>query len=329
LASIFWPGRFGLSTDELAGRKALLRGGLALRGRAEFARRARDPFNQRKGDMLKLSRDGATRRSWIWLILVVVWAALAIHASSRPALAQEPAKPAEAAPTQQVQTNFAWFIESSGWIGLGILCLSIYFVATVCRLFMEMKPIVAMPPETLARCEALLEQRDFKSIFGVVKDDPSFFSTALSTGIAELPNGLAEAREGMEKVGQSVTADMERKISMLAVLGTLGPMIGLLGTLSGMIKSFKAIAQGGANLDPTAVAKGISESLVLTFEGVGLSVPAIFFFAFFRNRVTNISVNTMVRADQFLRHFAHAARSKSPGPGGAAAAAAAGKVART
>jgi biopolymer transport protein ExbB len=130
-------------------------------------------------------------------------------------------------------------------------------------------------------------------------------------------------------VGQSVTADRERKISMLAVLGTLGPMIGLLGTLSGMIKSFKSIAQGAGNLDPTAVAKGISESLVLTFEGVGLSVPAIFFFAFFRNRVTNISVNTMVRADQFLRHFAHAARSKTPGPGGAAAAAAAGKVART
>ena len=107
-------------------------------------------------------------------------------------------------------------------IGLVILCLSIYFIATVSRLFLEMRPVIAMPPEIIARCEALLEQRDFKSIFGVVKEDNSFFSTALSTGIGELPNGLAEAREAMEKVGESVTAEMDKKISYLAVLGTLG-----------------------------------------------------------------------------------------------------------
>jgi biopolymer transport protein ExbB len=207
------------------------------------------------------------------------------------------------------------------------LGLSIYFVATVSRLFLEMRPIIAMPPEIIARCEALLDQRDFKSIFGVVKEDNSFFSTALATGIGELPNGLAEAREAMEKVGESVTTEMEKKISMLAVLGTLGPMIGLLGTLMGMISSFGAIARGGDSLDPTLVAKGISQALVITFEGVFLSVPAIYFYALFRNRVSTISVTTMVRADQFLRHFAHAARGKGAGSGPAPQVAAA-KAAR-
>ena len=107
-----------------------------------------------------------------------------------------------------------------------ILILSIYFVQLAARLFIELKPNIAMPPEIIARCEALLEQRDFKNIFGVVKEDNSFFSTALSTGIAELPNGLAEAREAMERVGDSVTTEMERKIGPVAVIGTLGPMIG-------------------------------------------------------------------------------------------------------
>ena len=65
----------------------------------------------------------------------------------------------------------------------------------------------------------------------------------LTTGITELPNGLAEAREAMERVGEAITAEMEKKISMLAVLGTLGPMIGLLGTLKGMIASFGVIAR--------------------------------------------------------------------------------------
>ena len=56
------------------------------------------------------------------------------------------------------------------------------------------------------------------------------------TGITELPNGLSEAREAMERVGEMLQTDMERKISIMAVLGTVGPMIGLLGTLSGMIE---------------------------------------------------------------------------------------------
>jgi biopolymer transport protein ExbB len=282
--------------------------------------------------MLTLNAPGRARK-FLNLALLVVWTMVVVQIAARPSFAQEAAKtaasekaadstpaapagaPEKTAAPEKTESYFFWLIRVSGLIGLLILCLSIYFVATISRLFIEMRPVVAMPPEVIARCEALLEQRDFKSIFGVVRDDDSFFSTALSTGIAELPNGLAEAREAMEKVGESVTADMEKKISMLAVLGTLGPMIGLLGTLKGMISSFTVIAFSGQGIEPGKVAQGISEALVITFEGVILSVPAIFFYALFRNRVSTISVSTMVRADQFLRHFAHAARSKSPAGG--------------
>jgi biopolymer transport protein ExbB len=284
--------------------------------------------------MPTLDRTGRARKALVWALLAV-WTVLAMQTAPRRVFAQDkaadktadkapekvadiPPPPEKAATNPQGDSYFLWVIRVSGWIGLVILCLSIYFVATISRLFIEMRPVVAMPPEIIARCEALLEQRDFKSIFGVVKDDNSFFSTALSTGIAELPNGLAEAREAMEKVGESVTAEMEKKISMLAVLGTLGPMIGLLGTLMGMIKSFSVIAYSGQGIEPGKVAEGISQALVLTFEGVFLAVPAIYFYALFRNRVSTISVSTMVRADQFLRHFAHAARSKAPAAGAAA-----------
>ncbi len=133
----------------------------------------------------------------------------------------------------------------------------------------------------------------------------------LTTGISELPNGLAEAREAMERVGEAITAEMEKKISMLAVLGTLGPMIGLLGTLMGMIASFSVIAMSDVQLKASQVAQGISQALVLTFEGVFLAVPAIYFFALFRNRVVYISTSVMLTGDQFLRHFSHAGRAKA------------------
>jgi biopolymer transport protein ExbB len=211
------------------------------------------------------------------------------------------------------EENFlVWVIRCSGLIGGVIVILSIYFISTVGRLFWEMRIEVAAPPAMVLQCEGLLEQRDFKGIFNLVKDDDSFFSRLLATGIADLPNGLAEAREAMERTSEAVTAEMEKKISMLAVLGTLGPMIGLLGTLKGMIAAFGTIARvSGSGIDPSMVANNLSEALLLTFEGVALSVPAIYFYAVFRNRVIHISTSVSLTCDQFLRHFSHAGRMKT------------------
>jgi biopolymer transport protein ExbB len=231
----------------------------------------------------------------------------------------QPAAGGEAKEAPKVKPWLIWFLESSGLIGLFILILSIYFVATVCRQFWELRLEVAVPPDVVSRAQELLQQKDFKSIFKLVKeDDDSFFSRLVSTGIGELPNGLAEARDVMERTAESATVDMEKKISILAVLGTLGPMIGLLGTLKGMIASFSVIARSDVQMKASEVAGGISEALLLTFEGVALSVPAIYFFSLFRNRVSSISTTAALEADQFLRHFAHAARAKGQAGGATA-----------
>jgi biopolymer transport protein ExbB len=101
------------------------------------------------------------------------------------------------------------------------------------------------------------------------------------------------------------------------VLGTLGPMIGLIGTLKGMISSFSVIAMSGVMLKAAEVASGISEALLLTFEGVSLSVPAIYFFAFFRNRVALITMDGMVEADDLINLFFRSGRSRGMTPASA------------
>ena len=285
-----------------------------------------------------MKRSVSRRISW-FLLAAVAWTAWTLGPATRPSAGQDKGKekaaekkaepgaePAPApdqgkaaapaaAPTEparQEMSALRWFIEASGIVGLGILALSVYFVATIGRLFWELRMPVAVPPEIAGRCQDLLAQRNFKGVFEVVKADDSLFSRLLSHGIAELPNGLAEARDVMERVGESIHVEMEKKISVLAVLGTLGPMIGLVGTLMGMIKAFGEIAQGGAELNAQRIALAISMALVITLEGVSLSVPAIWFFSLFRNRVSLITTNVGVEADQFLRHFAHAARAKAP-----------------
>ncbi len=167
--------------------------------------------------------------------------------AEKPAADGETPAPAEGDAKKPVETEstLLWVIKWSGWIGLVLLLLSIYFVATVARLFGEMRIEVAAPAEVVSQCEGLLERRDFKGIYTLVREDDSFFGRLLTTGIADLPNGLAEARDSMERMCDTITAEMEKKISMLAVLGTLGPMIGLLGTLKGMIGAFGADRHDG------------------------------------------------------------------------------------
>jgi len=279
-------------------------------------------------------------RKQIWILMaLVLWGVVGTalstssfaadekkEAAAAPAADKAAEKPAEGGHNQ----SFAWWIiYNSGAIGAVLFILSIYFVATVSRLFFEFRPQVAMPPEITGQIEELLNQKDFKSIFNVVKEDDSIFSRVLATGIAELPNGLAEARDVMERQTEAVQVEMEKKISLLAVLGTLGPMIGLLGTLKGMIASFSVIAMSDTQMKASEVAGGISEALLLTFEGVALSVPAIYFFSLFRNRLMTLVTNVSIEADQFLRHFAHAARAKGPAPAAAAAANPAAKAAKT
>jgi biopolymer transport protein ExbB len=218
--------------------------------------------------------------------------------------AQPPANKEAAKP----KSRFLWVIYSSGIIGAFILLLSIYFVATVIRLFIELRPEVAMPLEEVAHCEELAKSRNYQGLYDFASKCESFYSRLVTVGIAELPSGLTEAREVMDRNADAETVDMERKISMLAVLGTLGPMIGLVGTLKGMISSFSVIALSDTQLKASEVAGGISEALLLTFEGVALSVPAIYFFAVFKNRVAKISVDTLLAADELVRRIAQSAK---------------------
>lgn len=270
-----------------------------------------------------LDRISSTGRSrlWMWTLvwLAILTASLFIAGTSATARAQPPEEPAAetapaeaapaAAPTEQ--SFISWLLEASGIIGAFIFLLSIYFIATVARLFKELRLEVAMPPNIVSEARALIEKRNFKGVYALVKEDNSHFSQVLRAGLTELPSGLPEAREAMEMVSDVIRTEDEKKISMLAVLGTLGPMIGLLGTLMGMIESFGVIARSDVQLKSSEVAKGISKALVLTFEGVGLSVPAIYFFAVFRNRVSTISANVLLTADELIRSLAAAAKGRS------------------
>lgn len=211
------------------------------------------------------------------------------------------------------EENFlVWIVKTSGWIGAIIFLISFYFVHVVVLSFMTFKLDEAVPPQLVEGVEDALKKRDIVGAYNLVKENETFYGSVMQAGISSLPYGLSHSRESMERAGETSVIEMDRQISMLAVIGSLGPMIGLLGTLKGMIASFSVIARSGTQLKAAEVAGGISEALVLTFEGVALSVPAIYFFALFKNKIAGISSHVMsVTDDQVLRIHAIQQRQRA------------------
>jgi biopolymer transport protein ExbB len=199
-------------------------------------------------------------------------------------------------------------MEASGPIGFCILLLSIYFTAVVIRLFLEFRVTEAVPPALIEKLDTSIKDRKFQETYDVCRDDNSFLARLVRTGIANLPNGRPEAKESMNDVADEIVTGMEAKISYLATIGTLGPMIGLVGTIWGMIQSFQELATAGGQPKPDKLAAGISTALFITLEGVSLSVPAIFFFALFRNRIALIATEANKVADRTINAFYTAAK---------------------
>src|SRR6266849_3885171 len=108
----------------------------------------------------------------------------------------------------------------------------------------------------------------------------------------------------------SVKSSKEQLIAYLATIGTLGPLLGLVCTVYGMIKAFMVIGTGN-RVNAQDLANAISHALVVTLVGVGLSVPAIFFHTFYRNRLIRLAMDTGNVADDLLTQMYH--NSKKPG----------------
>ena len=230
-----------------------------------------------------------------------------------PAPAAEGNAPASGTTPESPQNLLSLAIRASGPIGVFLVFLSVYFTALVIRLFMEYRVSDAVPAPLVEKLEAAIRDKKFQEAYDACRDNDSFLARLVRGGIANLPNGRAEAKEAIAAASDEVVTELEMKISYLATIGTLGPMIGLVGTVWGMIHSFQEIATAaGSQPRPEKVAVGISTALFITLEGITLAVPAIFFFAFFRNRVAQMTIEANRVADRTINSLVTAAKTNKP-----------------
>src|SRR5262249_45238740 len=154
------------------------------------------------------------------------------------------------------------------WFGLVFLALTIAGTALVVLLFMELRLSAAIPPLFVEDFIDLLNKRQFKQAYELAKEDESFLSRVLSAGMSRLQYGIEDAREAAFNTVDAIKAGKEPLVAYLATIGTLGPLLGLVGTVWGMIKSFMVLSLPGTTPRPDELAKGISHALAATLVGI-------------------------------------------------------------
>jgi biopolymer transport protein ExbB len=206
---------------------------------------------------------------------------------------------------------FLHIVKSVGWVFGGVLLfVSIALLALIVLLAMELRMGAAIPPGFVEDFTDVVNKRRFKEAYEIAREDGSFLGRVLTTGMSRLQYGIEDAREAAFAMVESLKAGKEQLVVYLATIGTLGPLLGLVGTVWGMILAFMSLATS-TQMNPQELADAISHALVVTLLGIGLSVPAIFFHAFFRNRLIRVAHDTGTVADDLLTQMYH--NSKKPG----------------
>ncbi|MFH1919347.1 MAG: MotA/TolQ/ExbB proton channel family protein, partial [Planctomycetota bacterium] len=179
-------------------------------------------------------------------------------------------------------------LSAGGIVGMLIMLLSIAAVALVIEHVMTIRAAVLMPPGLAEEARELLAAGKLGPASQRCQMQQSFLAHVLTAGLAEADGGWPAVEKAMEDATAEQSARLFRKIEYLSVIGNIAPMMGLLGTVIGMIFAFREVADTQGAARAADLAEGIYLALVTTVEGLIVAIPSLAAFAVFRNRVDQL-----------------------------------------
>ena len=203
-------------------------------------------------------------------------------------------------------------LRAGGTIGLVILALSMAMVALIVEHMLTIRRKALMPTGLADSVGSLLSAGRFTEADQLCHERPSFLGAVLAEGLAEAPLGYQAVEKSMEDASAEQAARLFRKIEYLSVIGTIAPMLGLLGTVWGMIVAFQEFATK-INPPVSELAPGIYQALVTTLMGLGVAVPALSAFAIFRNRIDELVAESSLMAEHAWAEFKRANLGRAGG----------------
>src|SRR4030095_4610611 len=202
-------------------------------------------------------------------------------------------------------------VKSGGPVMVPIILCSIVAVAIIIERSWTLRQQRVVPIELTDKVWQWVENRTLsdKQIRALEQHSP--LGRILAVGISNRHRDRAVMIEAIEDAGRHVTHDLERYLGMLGTIAAVSPLLGLLGTVVGMIRTFRAITVAGVG-DPTAMAGGIAEALITTAAGLIIAVPALMAYRYLRGRVDSLVIQMEKESVKLVQEIA---RTISTRPG--------------
>ena len=221
------------------------------------------------------------------LLLVAGSSLLPAQDAAAPPAAPPADTPAGAAPAASAATTKTLWqqIQEGGWVMIPIGACSLATVYLIADGIIRTGRKKIAPEAHESRLKELFQAGDYVGAYQFCKANPSPLNNVIRVGISLLGDGKQAAEEGMLGELSKENSRLQTWISYLSVIGVCSPMIGLLGTVTGMIRAFATLGASGIG-DPSSLSSAIGEVLVATASGLFIAIPAFMAFYFLRNRAT-------------------------------------------
>jgi biopolymer transport protein ExbB len=238
----------------------------------------------------------------VTVLLVACAPALAQEGATPPAAAEETGATAEKDVEAGERMTLFDTINAGGVIGYIVLFLFLVAIALTIEHFLTIRRGAIMPPFLLAEVEEFFEKEEYENAMAVCEEQPTFFTNVIAAGLSRIHAGYKQMEEAMAEAGEEAATHLQQKIGYLALIANIAPMLGLLGTVAGMIKAFQQIALSAAP-KPSELANSIQLALVTTFLGLMVAIPVMCVYQFFKNRVQRIVLEVGAISGELMARF--------------------------
>lgn len=212
----------------------------------------------------------------------------------------------DAAGTTQVADvpNSAWLLPFDSLADLepvtwAIVIASVVAVTLIIQAFLRVRRDVILPQESTQQIEQFIQQRQFRELVEFTASDDSFVSRTLSPALKRAPNYL-EMREALETGVAEETAEQFRRLEYINLIANIGPLLGLLGTVVGIMDAFLAMYRAEGAAEVSDLAQGISTALGTTMLGLILAVPCLIAYSILRNKADRLTQEGAELSEELL-----------------------------
>lgn len=196
---------------------------------------------------------------------------------------------------------------------------SVVVLAVIVEHFINVRRVTVSPQLQVRKARELIEQRSFRECLDLVRRSRTYFAQVMTAALNHARHGFESMHEAAMEKASELSGRLYRKAEYLNIIGNLGPLLGLLGTVWGMIKAFGSLGAGGGQASAGDLATGISTALVNTALGLALAILGIGFYGVCRNRIDALSTGATIDALDLLEYFRPSAIGRSAEARGPAA----------